>query len=336
MKKNFQNNNKKKAFSVASVISSLAAVSLIIVAVLSGSKIIGKAENLSNDLKTNSDYLTYTNSGQSSQSFEADCQGGVIESSSVNGYIVHIFKSNDSFSCESAKTVEYLVVGGGGGSNSGGGGAGGILDGEIDIQANFEYQVTIGLGGQGTNHGHVSASNGGNSIFANLIAYGGGGGGAQGKGNDGGSGGGNGHCNGGAWPRCSGSPSSGFSGQGNNGGMGRSGGGNGTGTGGGGGAGGVGGSAFIPTGDGCNSESRKGGAGGIGIQSDIDGVLKWYGVGGPGTHGGCCSGTCLGTGDAAPGGSAVNQDGEDNTGNGAGAGSKNGGSGIVIIRYRVS
>ena len=69
---------------------------------------------------------------------------------------MHIFKSNDIFSCESAKTVEYLVVGGGGGSNRAAGGGGAVLEGEMDIQANLEYEIVMGSGGASNDHHHVA------------------------------------------------------------------------------------------------------------------------------------------------------------------------------------
>jgi hypothetical protein len=216
--------------------------------------------------------------------------------------------------------IEYLIVAGGGGgggwSTAGGGGAGGLLQSVTKFSAGT-YTVTVGAGGtRGDTGSSRKGSNGGNSQFgASLVAYGGGGGGAwtgEFSGLDGGSG---------------------VAGQGNNGGAGivdvRSGGGGGAGA-----AGSVAGGGYRPA------------RGGIGKVSKIDFDWKYYAGGG--TSGGCTysglnySGALGGGGD----GGQTNTDGgsgETNTGGGGGGGGcyntratfgGNGGSGIVMIRYR--
>jgi len=79
-------------------------------------------------------------------------------------------------------TVEVLVVGGGGGGGSdmgGGGGGGGVVyEGAYNVNAGETITVTVGGGGSGApaGQGQVRGSNGGNSVFGSITAYGGGGG----------------------------------------------------------------------------------------------------------------------------------------------------------------
>jgi hypothetical protein len=218
----------------------------------------------------------------------------------------------------SSLSVDYLIVAGGGGSGGfgGGGGAGGALLGSATVLGS--YAIVVGAGGNGESSNDTGGSNGANSSFNSLVAIGGGTGRHGQLATNGGSGGGNGY----GWA----SPASSFvAGQGSSGG-----GGNGTGPGypggGGGGATGVGGNAS------ANSGGTAGNAG-AGLLSTISGAPVYYAVGGPGSarSGGV-------NGSASTGGSSVGQVGAPNTGNGGGGGlvawvGKNGGSGIVIVRY---
>ena len=218
----------------------------------------------------------------------------------------------------SSLSVDYLIVAGGGGSGGfgGGGGAGGALLGSATVLGT--YAVVVGAGGNGESSPDVGGSNGANSSFNSVVAIGGGTGRHGGLGTNGGSGGGNGYG--------TASPTSSFvAGQGSSGGFGYL-----TGPGypggGGGGATGVGGNAS------ANSGGTAGNAG-AGLLSSISGAPVYYAVGGPGA---ARSGGVNGT--PATGGSSVGQDGAPNRGNGGGGGlvqwvGKNGGSGIVIVRY---
>jgi hypothetical protein len=236
-------------------------------------------------------------------------------------------------------TIEYLIVaGGGGGSGWGdgvGGGAGGFLLDSTKLTSGT-YTVTIGAGGgRGTNSSGSRGSNGGDSqIGDSLIAYGGGGAGCKNiqDGLAGGSGGG-GYGNNNVPHGVGGS---GVPGQGNDGGDGinyyRGGGGGGAGA-----AGTPGTSA--PT----SGLSKV--PGGIGRVAKID--FNWQYYAGGGGVGGCCS-RGDGSGGLGGGGSGgdTNTDGvagTANTGGGGGGGGSyfnratfggNGGSGIVMIRYR--
>jgi len=96
--------------------------------------------------------------------------------------------------------VQVLVVGGGGGgansdtSGGGGGGAGGVLQGNLSGLSG-SYAVVVGAGGL---HASGRGARGGDSLFGNYIAYGGGGGGYYGSpGGSGGSTGG--YANGGGY-----------------------------------------------------------------------------------------------------------------------------------------
>lgn len=235
-----------------------------------------------------------------------------------------------------ATNVEYLIVGGGGGGGArymgGGGGAGGFLEGTTSINTG-SYSVTVGAGGLGGQAERTQGNNGGDSVFNNIRAYGGGGGGSWDSvpgGKQGGSGGGNSgySTGGGATPI--------VAGQGNQGGSGQI-----HGAGGGGGAGSVGGVG----------NSARGGNGGAGKASSISGTSTFYAAGG---GGGSYTDTSRGMGGNGIGGNGGNGPNTASGGNptagldgtGSGGGGANGyngttagiqggkgGSGIVILRY---
>jgi hypothetical protein len=219
--------------------------------------------------------------------------------------------------------VEYLVVagGGGGGAGGGGGGAGGLLTGTTTSTTVTNYTVTVGTGGAGGPlNNPTGATKGNNSVFHDQTAIGGGPGG--GTPNSGGSGGGGGY----GYNLTGGD---GTAGQGNNGGNGIVGGA--WGGGGGGGAGSVGGNA-----------PSLGGTGGYGFTSSISGTAVAYaGGGGGGQIGqGRDGGGNGGNGD----GLNTQTEGAINRGGGGGGGGnggtfavgRNGGSGVVILKYPAS
>jgi hypothetical protein len=217
-------------------------------------------------------------------------------------------------------SVQYLTIsgGGGGGANGGGGGAGGYLTDTTQAELGTNYTVTIGAGGIGALGTPSNSRNDGRigniSVFGDIRPLPGGGGAGNSNayhvpiGGDGITGSGGGGSAGTSGPGALGTP-----GQGNNGGTGSSNGG-----GGGGGAGGAG----------SNSPFAGvwGGRAGIGLQALWTGTSTFRAGGGAATPDG-----------ASPsGGTAVNNHGAENTGSGAGAGTasvKNGGSGVVILRY---
>jgi hypothetical protein len=229
-------------------------------------------------------------------------------------------------------TTDYLVVAGGGGGGlgngayregGGGGGAGGLLSGSTSITPSLSYTVTVGSGGLGRTGSIGYGTDGESSVFHNLTTVGGGGGGPHdNNGRPGGSGGGAG---------CQGSSGgAGTSGQGNSGGAGYIGSAAGAGGGGGKGSAGLNGTS-----------AARGGAGGSGFTSTITGSSVVYAAGGGG--GGHVGG-------GAPGGAGAGQGGgqqegttataaSSNTGSGGGGGTdttnygRNGGSGIVIVKY---
>jgi len=139
------------------------------------------------------------------------CEGG--ETIVENGYVIHAFKTTgvSTLKVVEGGLVEVLVVAGGGGggnantttSEGGGGGAGGLIfNSNFYITAPANISVTVGAGG-------AAGTNGGNSIFSTLTAIGGGAGGSSAVGGNGGSGGG------GSWAAAGGT---GTTGQGKNGG----------------------------------------------------------------------------------------------------------------------
>ena len=252
---------------------------------------------------------------------------------------------------------DILLVGGGGGGageNGGGGGGGGdvIYKTNVTLPAG-NCVVFVGNGGSGTyaygnpgGNGSTSSITSTNASFISLFAAGGGGGGgwyispgttptagSVGNGNYS-SGGGGGS---GGYPGTSGGTGNGVSGNGgNNGGTYLSAGGGGA------------------TGNGSNSSSTNGGNGGSGLSVSIIGTATTYGGGGGGGYYGYASGRRGGNG-VDGGGNGLGQwsfssstvpaptAGTPNRGGGGGGGGgeapnvyggANGGSGIVIIRYR--
>jgi hypothetical protein len=223
--------------------------------------------------------------------------------------------------------VDYLVVAGGGGGGSqfyaGGGGAGGFRSGTaLPVTAGSPYAITVGAPGAGG----APPTDGGVSIFSSITSTGGGAGGysASPAGKNGGSGGGCSNDN-------TTTPGLGVAGQGNNGGVGFTtvaGGG-----GGGGGAGGVGVSATV----------SSPGNGGAGSQWPSGSGTFYAGGGGGGRNDASAAGGTGGSSIGGNGGSATvdSTAGATNTGSGGGGASnynggqtgKNGGSGVVIIRY---
>ena len=244
-----------------------------------------------------------------------------------------------------SNTVDYTVVAGGAGAGRDGGGGGGAGGSRTNFPSSNSglsvtasaFPITVGAGGAGAPGpapgGGPAGSNGANSIFSSITSAGGGGGGTgpgSTAGVAGGSGGGGGRSSlaGGSGNTPPVSPS-----QGNNGGTG------GPNPGGGGGGGGH--SAV-----GVNAPGTNGGNGGAGTATTITGSSLTFAGGGGGSS--PPSGTA-GTGGAGGGGignrgsttPVGNRAGTTNTGGGGGGesgnvdnGGGNGGSGIVIIRYK--
>jgi len=268
-------------------------------------------------------------------------------------YAYHVFTGTGTFTPNRSLTADILVVAGGGGGGAGtnasngggGGGAGGLLAFTSQSLTAQSYTVTVGAGGTGNGSSAVS-SNGNDSRFGALtLVKGGGAGGSNYAGSSSNWPGSNGGSGGGGYGRLAagGSPTSA---QGYAGGTGGADSGNYSGAGGGG-AGAVGANG--------NSSSTAG-AGGIGLYSTLTDAIgaatstgqlvssHYYFAGGGG--GGSWSSTAAsgGSGGGGAGGSstAVATSGLTNMGGGGGASGgsstgagtgKNGGSGIVIVRY---
>jgi hypothetical protein len=278
----------------------------------------------------------------------------------VPAYRVHRFNSTGQFFLERSGIIEYLIVGGGGGGGGsdslipgGGGGAGGVLMGSIRLDAGY-YDAVVGAGGSsGNEQGAARASsNGGRTTFWKFVAFGGGAGAhrstaiLEGSPLSGSSGGG------GCPPETTLNTgldrnqnrqfgAAGIAGQGFAGGNAssyafRN-------AGGGGGAGGVG----------TAGAEFKAGDGGPGIASDITGTIQYYGGGGAGGTGngtgnprGGAGGigggastpdyiNTLNTGASAPSNATANTGGGGGGGHFGNSGSF-GGSGVIILRYRLT
>ncbi|MCG6111564.1 MAG: Ig domain-containing protein [Paracoccus sp.] len=255
--------------------------------------------------------------------------GTVVNYSDALGvsWRAHIFTGAGSFVVSTAGAVDALIVGGGGGSgNGGGGGAGGIPTQDIlrVMVSARAYPVVIGAGGApGTStFGNRWGRKGSDSSFAGLVGLGGGGGIGSNdtvRGTpDGGSGGGDG-ASVNATPY---DPGAGVFGQGFGGGLGNDPNTTPLGSGGGGGAAQPGWVHNHPT---------SAGNGGNGIQTDISGLLRYYAGGGAA---GIVAGVYNPVGGLGGGGNA-GFPGQINTGGGAGSGFFSGGSGIIIVRYKL-
>ena len=266
--------------------------------------------------------------------------GGTI--TTAGNFKIHSFTSSGTFTVSSgAGGVEYLVVAGGGAGGSGGGGAGGYrtnsaFNHAVTAQA---YSITVGAGGTGWTVADTdppAGVDGSNSVFDSITSTGGGGGGggstgaADGVGRTGGSGGGGGARGeagtstggagtagqgsaGGSTPNQAPSPYAG--------------------------SGGGGASAVGTNG---NAAGDTGGNGGAGTATAITGTWATYAGGGGGgvwDAGGVSGGSGGAGGGGAGGNNAAGTAGTANTGGGGGGGgpttlSGNGGSGIVIVKYK--
>lgn len=275
----------------------------------------------------------------------------------VGGYRIHTFTSSGALQVVSGTGgVEYLVVGGGGGGGSSfgaGGGAGGFRtnvpgstsgrgaspEGAMTL-AMGTYQIVVGAGGSSPT-GNAEGIDGGESSFNGVVALGGGGGGCQGIYTPvnvaGGCGGGLSH-NSGAGNRGAGTAGQGYdSGACYNGGPPYS-------NPGGGGAGEIGQTPVNAT------VSTRGGNGQV---SSITGSAVTYAGGGGGggggpSYNGNTSTAYGGSGGGGAGGPSAGTDGGNGTTNtgGGGGGSHSyndgarrggfGGSGIVIVRYKIT
>ena len=263
--------------------------------------------------------------------------GDTVEDVNIGGvtYRIHSFTTvgESTFTVTRGGPVDYLIVAGGGGSGSNGGsggGAGGFLQGTRTVKAK-NYSIVVGNGGQPDERilsGRPCGGDGENTSAFGFTAIGGGGGVPGGSSTvnivfPGGSGGGSSDY-GSRGPYVGGS---GTPGQGNKGADSRSSGSTPNWANGGG--GGAGGPAPNVSNDG--SVSAVVGEGGPGVASNISGTLIFRAGGGAGQS---ISGvTALG---GIGGGGASDLPGDSNTGGGAGGNNKAGGSGIVIIRYRIS
>jgi alpha-tubulin suppressor-like RCC1 family protein len=245
------------------------------------------------------------------------------------------FTNNGTIKFSKYIVCDVLIVGGGGGGgfrHGAGGGAGGLIYTQnVPITENIEYNIVVGGGGRGgyNSVGNKQGFKGGDSSFNQLVAIGGG----AGTSHDEDSGRQNGGSGGGSWNT---TPGTGVLGQGNAGGQGSSDGN--YNHGGGGGAGQAGGAGT----------STACGKGGDGREISITEVPTYYaGGGGGGSHNPAGTRGLGGAGGGGNGGTpGVNNkgdDGVDGTGGGGGGASTsaggdqpggNGGSGIVIIRWK--
>jgi hypothetical protein len=268
--------------------------------------------------------------------------GGLLASDAT--YYYRIFKTNDNFTTNFSTSVDVLAVAGGGGGAQSGGGAGGVIVSDAKSITAGSYPIVVGTGGatgvaglNTTCFGHT-ANGGGRGGLSNDTA-----------GGSGGSGGGSGRDSGTGGSATQGS-GTGFTGYGFNGGNASQ-----TGHGGAGGGGGAGAAGGAGGGNG-NQSAEAGGAGGAGHNgkattlSAIASVMPsdWQtatasgriaGGGGTASNLGSSQGVS-GAGGAGGGGRGFNPSvggfygdpGINHTGGGGGS-SRQGGDGLVVVRY---
>ena len=299
------------------------------------------------DYVTGSTFYLY---GISNVTTGSKATGGVVSYDST--YYYHMFPYSGTFTPTQSISADILVIAGGGGGGriiGGGGGAGGLLGFNSQSLTATNYTITVGGGGAGKVVGsYGNGTNGDDSQFGSLTLVKGGGGGAGGSsnaGNNGGSGGGGRDAYAGGTPTsdqgfaggAGGSVSQTGAGGGGAGAAGSSGTGGGSGKGG---DGGIGLSTYstwaTATNTGVGGYYAGGGGGAKSISGATDATRGLGGLGGGGNSGY----TDPGTDYAAVAGTA-------NTGGGGGGApnnylepsavtqGKNGGSGLVIIRYAI-
>jgi hypothetical protein len=291
-------------------------------------------------------------------SFNAFSQMGVQEANSLESYAVVAYTEPGSHTWtvpNGVSSVDVLVVaggaGGGGGDPSdgsgGGGGAGGLIFEEnIQVTSGNSISIMVGAGGAGK---RGDGENGEDSVAFGLTALGGGGGGdgdATHNGLSGGSGGGGGGNHGVTSGGSALQPSSADGGFGNPGGGATTNSGD---------EGSGGGGAGEAGGDGLSySDTKPAGAGGDGLYygdifGDRYGENGWFAGGGAGhaDRGGWLTEGGLGGGGNHDEANGIVENGMANTGGGGAGGGKysttegpleggDGGSGIVLIRYKVN
>jgi hypothetical protein len=248
--------------------------------------------SLSGELDNNgtlpSGLVGYYKFNESSGTTITDSSGNNNDGNFFNGpiittdgdYTVYTFTSSGVISVSSDTNVAVLVVaggGGGGGNHGGGGGAGGLVYSSSYLLTAGNKIVTVGSGGNGNNSlSSIVGTKGGNSVFDNITALGGG----YGRGytsltspTTGGSGAGgtsrSGYTTGAIATQTDSGGATGYGHSGGNAVI------NQTDwpSGGGGGAGGVGSNA---------ANDGQGGNGGVGLAFDINGTLMYYAGGGGG------------------------------------------------------
>ncbi len=124
------------------------------------------------------DYMEYSSSVATRVAYVSNSSitatGGTI--TEVDGYRIHTFTSNGTFTIDVATNVEVLVVAGGGAGGGldrdglcGGGGAGGMLIGSTSVIVQG-YAIVVGSGGIGTD---TWGNDGENSSAFGITATGG-------------------------------------------------------------------------------------------------------------------------------------------------------------------
>lgn len=275
-------------------------------------------------------------------------------------YKVHKFTADGTFTVALPIPFDILVIAGGGSGGGAGargaGGAGGLRWLTDQHLVSGDYICTIGAGGGDPPGSDTEGNNGSPSSFIRTVGHainisasgggagGGGGSGAQQNGNDGGSGGGsNFQGTGGSGDVGNYTPDEGTNGGGSSaqanyggGGGGGAGGAGGTGTTSAGGTAGVGASTFV------NSSAAETTAflSGASAGELVSGVRYIAGGGGGGIHVNQAGAAGGHGGGGNGGGNAAGTNGTANTGGGGGGGGNThkggqGGSGIILIRYRL-
>ena len=102
--------------------------------------------------------------------------------SDSGGSVIHTFTEDGALTVITSGVVDVLIVAGGGGGGcfrGGGGGGGGVIYARGKRLQPGIYKIVVGAGGAGSNVDADQGADGGDSVFADLTAKGGGGGGGS-------------------------------------------------------------------------------------------------------------------------------------------------------------
>lgn len=150
---------------------------------------VNQLNNISNLSSNGVDFLNLLYSNiradlHPSFSITSKATGGItyMHQEDGNFYVCHKFLSDGDFILSENVTADILLVAGGGGGGyqvGGGGGAGGLIYRPSKDLSASTYSIVVGLGGNGSPNGSTEGTIGGDSTFGSILTAKGGGRGAN-------------------------------------------------------------------------------------------------------------------------------------------------------------